>query len=52
MKSVTVELAEVGENGVPSEMPVGGLALGGTSCTWRFRGWFDLDGGGRTNTNV
>ena len=24
----------------------------GTSCTCRFNGWFDLDGGGRTTMNV
>lgn len=34
------------------ETPVGGLPCGGTSWTWRFSGWLDLDGGGRTNMNV
>lgn len=28
--------------------PLGGLIFGGTSWTWRFRGWFDFDGGGLT----
>jgi hypothetical protein len=32
--------------------PVGGRLFGGTSWTWRFSGWFDLEGGGRTNINV
>lgn len=27
-------------------------ADGGTSWSWRFRGWFDIDGGGRTTMNV
>lgn len=49
------EVAEVGVVDIPSPVevtPDGGLALGGTSWTWRLRGWLDLDGGGRTKINV
>ena len=27
-------------------------ARGGTICTWRLSGWFDIEGGGRTNMKV
>ena len=29
-------------------VPAGVRPVGGTSCTWRFRGWLDLEGGGLT----
>ncbi len=45
MKLVAVELAWVGGGSVPSGTPVGGLAWGGTSCTWRFRRFDWMEGG-------
>lgn len=44
-------VVEVAEEGDEEEMP-GVRVFGGTSCTWRFRGWFDFAGGGRTMINV
>jgi hypothetical protein len=38
--------------GVVGVRPPGPFELGGTSWTWRFRGWLDFAGGGRTNINV
>lgn len=32
-------------------VPAGVRPVGGTSCTWRFRGWLDFDGGGLTTMN-
>jgi len=48
---LAVEFADVGVVAVPVT-PEGGFAFGGTSCTCRFRGWFDFDGGGLTKINV
>lgn len=59
-------LEDVRESGVPSPSPASVVESndlfvlierflsrdpGGTSCTWRFNGWFDLEGGGRTTMN-
>ena len=38
--------------GVVGVRPPGPFEFGGTSWTWRFRGWLDFAGGGRTNMNV
>lgn len=60
-KDVTEEYADTSERfeflraNDPSEdssldrlATAGARPVGGTSCTWRFSGWFDLDGGGLT----
>lgn len=52
MPSERVDAAEVGVDNTPEGRPEGSLELGGTSWTCKLSGWFDIEGGGRTNTNV
>jgi hypothetical protein len=51
---VPTDDADVGVTGVSGTgaIPDGARPLGGTSCTCKFNGWFDFDGGGRTKMSV
>lgn len=55
---VVVDMIDMGVLGAVESIdtrgttPDGARVLGGTSWTWRFRGWLDFDGGGRTKMKV